>query len=78
MAAEHAAAATVAKARMAALTAGGKIFGATCNSACIALAAEVCAAPLQEQPGVITTHVERNKRWLRREVGGAHHAKDEL
>lgn len=78
MAAQHAAAAAVANARMAALTAEGKIFGATCNSACVALAADVCAAPLVEQPGPIITYGERNKRWLRREVGGAHHAKDEL
>ena len=78
MAAQLAATAKVAKARMAALTAGGKIFGPSCNSACVALAEEVCAAPLKELPGPIITHGERNKRWLRREVGGAHHAKDEL
>lgn len=70
--------ADVARARMAALTAPGKLLGATCNSVCVALAAELCAAPLQELPGPIITYGERNKRWLRREVGGAHHAKDEL
>jgi hypothetical protein len=54
------------------------VFGPRCDASCVALAHEVCAAPLAEQVGPIITYGERKKRWLRREVGGAHHAKDEL
>jgi hypothetical protein len=49
-----------------------------CPAACVAHAEEVCQAPLAERAGKIITHGGRKKRWLRREVGGPHHAKDEL
>jgi hypothetical protein len=80
-----AAATATAHARMAALTAAptsiwplDQLIGPRCDALCVALAHEVCAAPLAEQAGPIITHGVRKKRWLRREVGGAHHAKDEL
>jgi hypothetical protein len=58
----------------------GRLFGPRCDAACVALAHEICTAPhvLTEAVGPIVTYGERKKRWLRREVGGAHHAKDEL
>ena len=56
----------------------GRLFGPRCDGACVALADAVCRSPVGELPGPIVSYGERKKRWLRREVGGAHHAKDEL
>ena len=54
------------------------LLGPRCDAGCVALAEEVCKAPVAERPGRVVLHVERTKRWLRREVGGHYHAKDEL
>ena len=50
-----------------------------CPAACVELAVELCQTPAQEMEGELRTHGgARSKRWLRRSVGSAYHAKDEL
>lgn len=51
---------------------------ARCPPSCVDSARDLMGTPLGEEPGRLFTPGIRKKRWLRRQVGGAHHAKDEL
>ena len=78
--AKHADAATAgaALAKAKAMTVRVGLGGARCPPSCVDSAGELMATPLGEEPGRLFTPGIRKKRWLRRQVGGAHHAKDEL
>ena len=78
--AKHADAATAgaAQAKAQAMTVRTGFSAARCPPSCVDSARDLMGTPLGEEPGRLFTPGIRKKRWLRRQVGGAHHAKDEL